>query len=120
MQGRKFFWPTNPTSSFCLLPSYFCLQRRAEKRQKAKGKRQKLFVFCSIDEYPSQLDAGEKLFSGPPTQLLHSAFCLLTFAFREVEKSTSQEVKKPRGRPPILEFLASWLLDFFPPVPIVL
>jgi hypothetical protein len=33
-----------------------------EERQKAKGKRQKLFV-------------------GPPTRLLRSAFCLLTSAF---------------------------------------
>jgi hypothetical protein len=32
------------------------------ERQKAKGRRQKLFV-------------------GPPTRLLHSAFCLLTSAF---------------------------------------
>jgi hypothetical protein len=92
----------------------------AGKRQKAKGKRQKLFVFCSIDEYPSQLDAGEKVFLAHQPNFFNSAFCLLTFAFREVEKSTSREVKKPRGRPPILEFLTSWLLDFFPSVPILL
>jgi hypothetical protein len=32
--------------------------------EKAEGKRKKaeVIVFCSIDEYPSQLDAGEKVF----------------------------------------------------------
>jgi hypothetical protein len=61
------------------------------KRQKAKGKRQKLFVFSSIDDRLKSrlthriLDGGKKACL---KQLLHSAFCLLTFAFREEAHGT--------------------------------
>jgi hypothetical protein len=45
--------------------------------EKAEGKRKKaeVIVFCSIDEYPSQLDAGEKVFLAQPN------FFILPFAF---------------------------------------
>jgi hypothetical protein len=46
--------------------------------EKAEGKRKKaeVIVFCSIDEYPSQLDAGEKVFLARQPN-----FFILPFAF---------------------------------------
>jgi hypothetical protein len=75
----------------------------AEERQKAKGKRQKSFL-------------------GPPTQLLHSAFCLLTFAFREAagkrQKAKGKRQKLFLGPPTQLLHSAFCLLTFslHPPV----
>jgi hypothetical protein len=58
---------------------------RSQEREKAEGKRKKAEVFClllRLMNIQSTRSRGESL-SGPPTQVLYSAFCLLTFAFRE-------------------------------------